>query len=560
MLTRLRVENLALIDALELDLADGLCLLTGETGAGKSILVEALGLLCGERADLDLIRTGTPEAVVEATFETGAADAEVLALLDAWQVPCDGEVVLRRRLQTSGRSAATVNGAAVSVAQLRELGPLLVTIHGQHQNRSLLDEETHRDLLDAQPDVAPHGAAVAAAHASLTEALTRLRAVQRGRADRDQRLDAVRYQRDEIDRVSPKAGEEEDLLLQKSRLQHAERIVEDAGAVATLLRDGEASAQAQAVDALRRLEDLAEVDPFWAPFIRDLRDASGVLSSIASEAERVASTTVFDPEALEAAQARLADLDRLKRKYGPTLDDVLGHREKLEEEFRSLSGSGSDPEAAEREVREGFRAYLKVASALGQARASAAKGLAESVLAELKPLALEKARFLVELVPKPAREPAEARSTGLEDVRFLFSANPGEPPKPLAKVASGGELSRTLLAILASSGKARGPYTLVFDEVDAGIGGKPAERVGRRLRDLAENHQVLCITHLPQIAAFAHQHVRVQKELAGARTLVRAKALDPRERVSELARMLAGEQVAETALLHAQELLRVAQS
>jgi DNA repair protein RecN (Recombination protein N) len=560
MLRSLRVENLALIEALELDLADGLCLLTGETGAGKSILVEALGLLCGDRADADLVRTGTQEAVVEATFDTGESDAEVVALLDAWQVPCDGELVLRRRLQSSGRSAATVNGASVSVAQLRELGPLLVTIHGQHQSRSLLDEETHRDLLDAQPSVAPHAAAVAAAHRSLAESLTRLRALQRGRADRDQRLDAVRYQRDEIDRVAPKAGEEEELLLQKNRLQHAERIVEDAGAVATLLRDGEVSAQAQTVEALRRLEDLAEVDPSWKPFTRDLRDVSGVLSSIASEAERVAATTVFDPEALEAAQARLADLDRLKRKYGPALEDVLAHREKLEAEFLSLSGSGSDPEAAEKEVREGFRAYIKAASALGQARASAAKGLAESVLSELKPLALEKARFLVELVPKPAREPAEARPTGFEDVRFLFSANPGEPPKPLAKVASGGELSRTLLAILTASGKARGPHTLVFDEVDAGIGGKPAERVGRRLRDLAANHQVLCITHLPQIAAFAHQHVRVQKELAGARTLVRAKALDPDERVSELARMLAGEQVADTAMLHAQELLRVAQS
>lgn len=557
MLRHLRVENLALIDALELDLAEGLCLLTGETGAGKSILVEALGLLCGDRADTDLIRTGSTEAVVEATFDP---DGQVRALLASWDIPCEGEVVLRRRLQGSGRSSATVNGASVSVAQLRELGPLVVTIHGQHQSRSLLDEETHRDLLDAQPSVAPHAAQTAAAHAALSQAIARWRALQRGRADRDQRRDAVKFQRDEIDRVGPKPGEDEDLLLQKNRLQHAERIVEDAGAVATLLRDGEASAQTQAVEALRRLEDLAEIDPAWAPFIRDLKDASGVLSSIAAEAERVAATTVFDPEALDAALARLADLDRLKRKYGPSLDDVLSQRERLEEEFRSLSGSGADPEAAEREVRELFRAFLKAAAALGQARASAAKGLAESVLGELKPLALEKARFLVELVPTPAREPAEAKPTGLENVRFLFSANPGEPPKPLAKVASGGELSRTLLAILTASGKARGPHTLVFDEVDAGIGGKPAERVGRRLRDLAGHHQVLCITHLPQIAAFAHQHVRVAKEVAGARTLVRATALAPQERVAELARMLAGEQVPETALLHAQELLRTAQA
>ena len=558
MLTRLHIENLALIDSLELEFSQGLCLLTGETGAGKSILVEAVGLLMGERADLEMVRSGAPEAVIDATFQVRPAAHAAAQLLGTWSIPFDGEIVIRRRIARAGRSSATVNGNAVSASQLRELGSLLVNIHGQHQSQSLLDEEAHRTLLDAQPEVAPLALHTASACADLAASIARHRSLQRSRAELGQRLDTVQFQRDDIDRVGPKAGEEDDLLTRKNRLQYSGRIVEDASAVSSFLRDGESSASSHAREALRHLESLAEVDPAWAPFLRDLKDATGILLGIAAETERTASTTVFDPDALEQINERLASLDRLKRKYGPRLDDVLAHREALETEFRHLSEESLDPEAAARQVTSDFEVFTQSAATLTKARSKAAAALAERTERELKPLALEKAKFLVELLPVRPKEATDARPVGCEDVRFLFSANPGEPPKPLAKIASGGELSRTLLALLTASAVGRGPETLIFDEVDAGIGGKPAERVGKRLRDLAALHQVLCITHLPQIAAFAHHHVKVEKESRAGRTLIKAAPLSESQRVDELARMLAGETVTETARRHAEELLRSA--
>jgi DNA repair protein RecN (Recombination protein N) len=556
MLTRLHIENLALIDTLDLEFGQGLCLLTGETGAGKSILVEAVGLLMGDRAEMEMVRSGTPEAVLHATFNVRPAGHAAERLLSSWSVPSDGEIVIRRRIARAGRSSATINGAAASITQLRELGSLLVNIHGQHQSQSLLDEEAHRALLDAQPEVAPLALHTAASWDSLSASMSRLRSIQRSRAELAQRLDTIQFQRDEIDRVGPRAGEEEDLVTRKNRLQYSGRIVEDASAVSSLLRDGESSASSHARVALRHLESLTEVDPAWAPFLRDLKEATGILLGIAAETERTASTTVFDPEALEQINERLASLDRLKRKYGPRLEDVLDHREALEAEYRHLSEESRDPEAAARQVTSDFEAFIRSAGVLTKARSKAASALAERTERELKPLALEKAKFLVELLPVRPREAKDARPVGCEDVRFLFSANPGEPPKPLAKIASGGELSRTLLALLTASAAGRGPETLIFDEVDAGIGGKPAERVGKRLRDLAAQHQVLCITHLPQIAAFAHHHVRVEKETRAGRTFIRAAPLSDFQRVDELARMLAGETVTDTARRHAEELLR----
>ena len=560
MLRRLRIQDLALIDSLELEFGDGLCLLTGETGAGKSILVEAVGLVAGSRAESEMVRTGAAEATVEATFEAGRTAQEANGLLKSWGIKADGDVVIRRRVQRAGRNAITVNGASVTLSQLRDLGALLVQIHGQHQSQSLLDEESHRAILDGFPSVVPHAKATDDAHAMLSEALARLRSLQRSRAERDQRLDTVRFQREEIDRVGPKHDEEEEILLQKSRLQNAGRIAEDASAVARLLRDGEEAASHSVIEAVKHLESLAEVDPTWIPFVRDLKESAGVISAVASEAERAASATTFDPEALEGLLSRLADLDRLKRKYGPTLAEVLIHREALETEYRHLAGQDADPEVAARAASVAFDAYLSAAKDLSRARVDAARTLGKEVESELRPLALEKARFLVELPPFSVTDPGLARPAGLEDVRFLFSANPGEPPKPLAKVASGGELSRTLLALLTACRSQTGPHTLIFDEVDSGVGGKPAESVGRRLRDLAAKNQVLCITHLPQIAAFAHHHYRVHKESHGQRTLIRAEVLSEEERRTELARMLAGEHIAETARRHAEELLRSARA
>jgi DNA repair protein RecN (Recombination protein N) len=561
MLRLLRIRDFALIDSLEIELGEGLCLLTGETGAGKSILVEAVGLLTGDRAESEMIRSGAEEASVEGLFACGSRARDVESLLAAWQMPFEGdEVLLRRRLLRSGRSTATVNGAGATLGQLREVGALLVQIHGQHQSQSLLDEESHGALLDALPSVAPRAKATAEAHALLAEAMAAWRALSRTQAERAQRLDTLRFQREELDRVNPKPGEEEELNARRSILQNAEQIVSAASALAALLRDGDPCVAALLREGSRHLADLASMDPSWEPFRRDLDGAGVVLSSIAEEAERTASTVAFDSEALEQTLARLADLGRLKRKYGPSLEDVLAHRERVEEEYRTLASGPRDVGEARKRVEEAYASFLTAARSLSKARAEAAPKLASAVENELRPLAMEKARFVVALEPVPGNSAEEARPTGLESVRFLFSANPGESLKALSKIASGGELSRTLLALLTASRAGHGAPVQIFDEVDAGIGGRPAERVGRRLRDLAAKHQVLCITHLPQIAAFAHRHVKVEKQTRGSRTVIRAALLSDKERREELARMLAGETVTDTALRHAAALLESAKA
>jgi DNA repair protein RecN (Recombination protein N) len=558
MLTHLKVRDFALVEELELELGPGLCLLTGETGAGKSVLVEALGLLAGERADTEMVRSGSEGAVLEGTFELERNVEASRALLASWDARVPEELVIRRKIQRGGRSASTVNGTGVSQAQLRELGALLVQIHGQHQGQTLLEEQAHRALLDAHPDVAPAAAATASAHSALASALLRFKTVTRGNAERAQRLDAVRFQIQEIDRAAPKPGEDEGLALELRRLQNAEQIVSAASAVHELLGAGEHAAARQVAASARKLAELSRMDPSWEPFLRDLGASASVLASIATEAERAASTVAFDPQALERALERQAELDRIKRKYGPSLDEVLGCRDALEREHADLAGASLDPGQARALVEQAFRDYRAAALGLTESRRRTGDAFGRAVEKELKPLALDKARFTVDLIPRPARTPEEAAPWGEEDVRFLFTANPGEPLKPLAKTASGGELSRTLLAILTASAADFGPGTLVFDEVDSGIGGRPAEAVGRRLRRLGRRHQVLCVTHLPQIAACADQHILIEKESRRGRTLIAARALGPEGREAELARMLAGESVGKTALEHARQLLKAA--
>ncbi|MGC8722525.1 MAG: DNA repair protein RecN [Acidobacteriota bacterium] len=555
MITSLRLKDYALVEELVLEPGGELCLLTGETGAGKSILVDAVGLLAGNRAETEMVRTGAEEAVIEGSFRPSLKAAEVAALLRGWDLAFEGELVIRRRIQRSGRNTVTLNGAAITLAQLRELGALLVEIHGQNQSQTLLDEETHRRILDALPSVSPAADALRAASTDLSQALSRWRTLSRSEAERAQRLDLLRFQMEEIDRVAPRAGEEEELLASKSRLQNVERIAEAVGSLHQLLAEGDPCVRVLLSEATRWIEALKEVDPDWGGYLADLRQASGVLSSIASEAERTASTISFDPEALERTLQRLADLDRLKRKYGPTLDDLLAHRASIGEEAAQLSGGEATADGARERIEASFAEYMRRALELSSARKVAALEFGGAVEAELKPLAMERARFLVELVPRPVGRAEEATEAGLEEVRFLFSSNPGVPPKPLAKIASGGELSRTLLALLTATRQWMGTDTIIFDEVDAGIGGRPAERVGRRLRRLAEHHQVLCITHLPQIAAFAHQHIIIEKVQTSRRTCVTARTLGPEDRERELARMLAGERIQETALRHARTLL-----
>ncbi len=521
--------------------------------------MEALGQAAGERAEPEMVRHGSREAWVEACFRPDGGSARaVRALLEEWGIPSEEDVVVRRRVSREGRSAAWVNGAACSVGQLRRLGSHLLEIHGQNQGHRLADEARQRELLDSLPEVSVPAGDVRSAYGRLASAMERLAALRRSQSERSARLETLRREREEMERAKPRDGEEEELLAEKERLQHAEEIAGAASSVAGLLGPGETSAAWALREAGRHLKRLSEVDPGWTPYLKDLEAAAGVLSTIATEAERTASTIQNDPEGLDRIQARLSDLDRLKRRYGPTLADVLCRLERVRREEDLLSGGAGTVEGASAALEEAFEAYARASGALSRARAEAAPPFAHRVAAALRPLAMEKARFEVEVESRPLRLPEDASPWGQEAIRFLFSANPGEPLKPLSKVASGGELSRALLA-LVSVASCGGPPTAVFDEVDAGIGGRPAEHVGRRLRELSSARQVLCITHLPQIAAFAKHHIRVEKVQTEGRTVVRARLLSDAERPEELARMLAGERVPETALRHARELLRGAQ-
>jgi DNA repair protein RecN (Recombination protein N) len=564
MLTRLKLSQFALVDSLDLELEGGLCLLTGETGAGKSILVEALSLLGGQRAETEMIRTGKDEALVEGTFDftvAGAISAQneaVASLLAGWGIVFEGDLVVRRKLQRSGRNSATVNGAGVTLAQLKELGALLFAIHGQHESQVLLDEDAHRNFLDSLPELEGVARTVEEAWLRLHGAVEDLDALRRTSAEREARLALLRAQCEELGRIAPKTGEEGDLISERNRLQHAEQIAEDASAVADILRDSEASVAAMLAEVGRRIAGLAEVDPEWKAYKSDFVQAAGVLQAIAGEAERVASTIVYDPEALEKIESRLADLQRLKRKYGPDLEDVVSSWEELERELARLGERPMSVEEAQTQVDAAYREYLDHAKRLSELRKRGAQSLSISVEEALRPLALDKARFQVLLHPRPLDGPESASAHGLESVSFQFSANPGEPLKPLSRIASGGELSRTMLAVLSASNAAGGPDTLVFDEVDTGIGGRPAEAVGRHLHKLSQVRQVLCITHLPQIAAFASQHIRVEKSQEQDLTKIQTSCLSGERRVEELARMLAGETITDTARDHARELLKAA--
>ncbi len=558
MLRHIRLHDFALVKDLELEPGEGLCLLTGETGAGKSILVGAVGLLSGQRAETEMVRDGTDEAVVEGTFQVRRHKADVGRLLEAWGLPFEGEVLVRRRVLREGRNAITVNGGGVTLAQLRELGALLVQVHGQNQGQTLLDEDVHRRMLDDLADVAPHARAVRDAYSEVDASAAFLRTLQRSESERAQRLDTVVFQREEIARIDPLPDEEEEHLQTKSRLQNAEGIVEAANTVASLLRDDETSVASLLTEVRRQLGELSDMDGTWMPYLKDMEDSAAVLATIASEAERTASTVNFDPDALESVLQRLADLERLKKKYGPSLEDVLAHKASLDEEYERLSGRAVSEDEARKRLDDAFRAYQEAARALTRARQEAGGTFAQAVELALHPLAMDKARFQVELFPRSVEGPRQAVPHGNEDVRFIFSANPGEPPRPLSKIASGGELSRCLLALLTVAHARTSPDTIVFDEVDAGIGGRPAERVGRSLRALASEHQVLCITHLPQIAAFSHWHAKVEKSVRGGRTLVSASVLEDSAKSNEIARMLAGETVNETARRHALQLIKSA--
>ncbi len=555
MLKFLKINNIALAVQVELEFGPGLTLLTGETGAGKSILVDALGLLLGARASSDLIRTGEDQAQVEALVESPQAET----FLEPRGLPVDGsELVLRREISSAGKGRASVNGALVPLSVLRELAPRLCTIHGQHEPQGLLAAETHLELIDAFGGL--ERAAVSVAHQRWREAEQALGELRRDRRERERRLETLRYQLDDIERAGLRPREDEELRQEKLRCQNAGRLATLCAEAYALLYEDEAAVLTRLGQVFKRVEELAGYEPRFAPHVEARADMRGRLEDLAFGLRDYADGIDSNPGRLDEIEARLQTIERLLRRYGATVDDVLAFAETCRSELRDLEAPEQHEARLVAARDRAAAAYLDAARALSLRRRAASRELQKRVESELGVLAMERTRFQVRFTPEdPAHDTSDTSSwteRGLEEAEFLLAPNVGEEPRPLARIASGGELSRILLALTAAANLDGSQRTLVFDEVDSGIGGRVAEIVGRKLRALARRHQVLCVTHLPQIAVFAERHYAVRKRVGRGRTVTEVVRLDPVARIEEIARMLGGEVVTESARRHAEELLR----
>jgi DNA repair protein RecN (Recombination protein N) len=564
MIRCLHVRNLAIVKEATLDLGPGLNLLTGETGAGKSILVDALLLGLGGRAETDQVRTGEERASVAIEFEVASPEAR--AFLEEHGYPLEqGHVVVQREVAAEGRGRAFIGGVPAPIADLRAFGALVVAIHGQHQHQTLLEPAAHLPLLDREGGAADLLPEMAEAARALREAEARLVSLRDGAQRLAQRVDLLTWQVQEIDAAALQPGERAALRAERERLRHAEQILRHGREAFDALYEGEGAALARLAEGIRAAREVARYEP---GLDADLERAEAARSEIEEVAFRLRDLTARlqpDPQRLQAADDRLQQIETLLRKYAPGGDEaaIAAYRDGAAEELRTLTDGGATVAGLEEQVERLRTRALEAAGALSRRRRAAAAALERQVEKELAGLAMTGTRFAVDrrLRPGPGSglwvegEEVAVDAAGYDVVEFLLSANRGEALRPLHAVASGGELSRIMLALEVVRLGRSAPRSLVFDEVDAGVGGAVAEVLGRKLRALAATHQVLCVTHLAPIASQADRHARVTKRAARGRTEAVVEPLDARGRVQEVARMLAGESVTASALKHAAEML-----
>jgi DNA repair protein RecN (Recombination protein N) len=559
MLLHLNVRNLALIEDLDLELGPGFNVMTGETGAGKSMIVTALELVSGGRARPDAVRTGAKEAVVEALFDI-LPDSRVAQHLARLEVPCDGELVVRR-IVSEGRSRAFLNGRLVSATELKEVARDLCDISSQHESVSLTDPATHAAYLDAFGGLEQSRATLATIVEQLGVLDRRLRELRDAARTRVDKEDYLRFQLAEFSELSPQLGEENELENERGRLRHSERLASVTRGASERLYESEGALCDNLGRMAADVEALEEIDGSLGPLGRRLHDARAELADVARELGRYADTVESDPVRLAEVESRLSALQRLLAKHGPTTRELCAYAAEAEAALSLLVHGEETANGLEREREQKFALAAKSARVLSQERRAVADKLADAIGRELASLGMGRARVVVDVSPlepigeSPKVDGARLTQHGLDRVEFLIAPNRGEEPRPLRRIASGGELSRALLAlkrVLSDSGPA-GFY--VFDEVDAGVGGAIAEVIGHAIADVAKHRQVLCITHLAQIAAQGHDHFVVEKGEAGERTRTRVRKLKPQERVAEVARMLGGVKLTETTRKAAAEML-----
>lgn len=564
MIETLRIRDLAVVESVELEFVPGLNVLTGETGAGKSLVLGALGLLAGGRASADLVREGAEQAVVEAVLRTEGQPELEAELAERDLAPEDHELVVRRSVSRAGRSRAEVAGRLVPVSVLAELFGGRIEIASQHESQSLLRPGSHGLLLDAFGGLLGGRAALARVFGALAGCDAELARLRGDAEERTRRRDYLAFQIQEIDDAKLQPGELDALTAERTRLLHAERLHVEAGAAAAALAGDPALSDAAGAsdlvaDASRRVGALAELDGELGELATRLAAADAELRDAAAELERYAESIEADPGRLAQIEERLARLEGLRRKYGASSEEILDFRERAAAELAEAEGADERIETLEAERSALAATLASEADELSAGRKRAGRKLARAVEAALHELALPDAGFAVELEPAAAPDGVPCGASGREAPAFQFRANPGEPARPLRKVASGGELSRLFLALRHASRSARGGgagLVSVFDEVDAGVGGRVADRVGRHLAELAEDTQVLCITHLPQIAALGVRHLQVAKRTAAGRSVVDLTQLDGKARVEEIARMAGGESITAATRRHARDLLQ----
>lgn len=566
MLTLLKIKNVALIDEIELEFGRGLNLLTGETGSGKSIIVDSLGALIGDRVSNDLVREGETTATIEGLFSVDPS-SELASLLDEAGIKTATEaqtressnreldIIVRRDISLAGKNRIFLNGQLITQAFLKSVGQYLADIHGQGDQTGIYDVETHIEMLDAFARVDDLKQKTAVAFRSLSETRSQLASLEKDTAEKLQLVDILRFQVNEISAANLAPAEEAELEAEKLRLSNVEKLTSLSDDAFSLLYDNAESTATTLEKAQRKVRELADFDSQFAAYLDSVATARAVIEDLSFAVRDFRSRLEFSPERLDEIESRLAEMLRLKRKYGGTIEAVLEHLRVSEERLANIENT----ELREEELRKRLAAersnYVKAATDLHNARRLAATKFAKQVEENLRSVALDKARFEVRIDAAPDDDSTFSEN-GFDGVEFYFSANPGESTRPLARVASGGEASRVML-ILKTTIDERGPEkTTVFDEVDVGIGGRVAEAVGRKLKDLAASQQILCVTHQPQIASLADVHFVVEKDTEVARTTVSVRCLTDEERIDELARMLAGEQITEAARENARTMLK----
>ena len=563
MLEFLKVKNVALIDEIAIDFGEGLNLLTGETGSGKSIIVDSLGMLTGNRVTADLVKSGQETARIEGIFRVPAT-GRLRSLFDESGIELDTgntvEVIVRRELSLSGKNRIFINGQLVTQAFLKQIGPLLAAIHGQGEHAALFDPRNHLEILDrfASTEKERRETAEAFRHWSTTRA--ELESLQTSEAEKLRLVDVLRFQIDEIKKAALQPGEESELGEEKLRLNNVEKLSSLSSEAYSLLYDNPESTFTTLEKASRKVEELASYDSKFIEYLEPIRTAVFVIEDLATTARDYRGKLEFSPARLQEIEDRLAEISRLTKKYGGSADSVLAHLAECEDRLLKIETS----ELREKELRNELRGlrdnYLERAKVLHEKRAAAARRFEKAVETELKAVAFGKARFEVQ-VGFPAEDDLREDkgggfgASGLDRVEFFFSANPGEPVKPLARVASGGEASRLMLILKTTAGADTSGSTAVFDEIDAGIGGRVAEAVGLKLKALANSQQVLCVTHQPQVASKADRHFAIEKSMKRSSTSIAVRELGAAERVDEIARMLAGEKITEAARENAREMI-----